>query len=154
MQRRLEERRLGALVPPEAGAALGPRPAAFARACCGDAALVARLARTAELPGHSGAVTAASWAEAGELLVTGGEDCRLKVWNLQRLHTAKHGVECTVESVRPRAGRPKCRPGAARYRTTCAGLARLRAQAKTHTLQAWLPAAGGRVRTSCLCWVD
>lgn len=106
MQRRLEERRLGTLVLPEAGAALGPRPAAFARACCGDAALVARLARTAELPGHSGAVSAASWAEAGELLVTGAEDCRLKVWNLQRLHTAKHGVECTVESVRH--GRRAC----------------------------------------------
>ena len=134
MQRRLEERRLGTLALPEAGAALGPRPAAFTRACCGDAALVARLARTAELPGHSGAVTAASWAEAGELLVTGAEDCRLKVWNLQRLHTAKHGVECTVESVRPGArAYEKGRRATARHRTTCTQLARLRAQAETRS---------------------
>ncbi|KAK9842230.1 hypothetical protein WJX81_001681 [Elliptochloris bilobata] len=98
MQRRLEQRRQGALAPLQPNASLGPQPRAFMRACCADAALVARLAQTAELPGHSGAVTAASWAEAGELLVTGSEDCRLKVWNLQRLHTAKHGVECTVES--------------------------------------------------------
>lgn len=92
MQGRLEQRRLGALHP---GAALMPQPLAFSRACCADAALVARMAQTAELSGHGGAVTTASWSEAGDLLASGSEDCRVKVWDAARQRAA-----CTFESVR------------------------------------------------------
>jgi hypothetical protein len=94
MQGRLERRRLGADAAAPA-AAPGSRPLAFARACCADAALLARLAQTAALAGHSGAVTAAGWSDTGDRLASGGEDCRIKVWDP---HSER--AVCTFESVR------------------------------------------------------
>lgn len=79
MQRVLAERESG-LLSLQGSAAFGHRPAAFAAAVLGDAGLARRLAPVALLPGHSGAVSALTWTEAGELLASGGEDCRLRLW--------------------------------------------------------------------------
>lgn len=62
------------------GAGFSHRPARFAAAALGDAGLARRLGQTAALAGHSGAVNALAWTEAGELLASGGEDCRLRLW--------------------------------------------------------------------------
>lgn len=79
MQWALAERESG-LLSLQGATAFGHRPAAFAAAALGDAGLARRLSQVAVLPGHSGAVSALAWTEAGELLASGGEDCRLRLW--------------------------------------------------------------------------
>ena len=79
MERVLAERECAWLSLPGA-AAWGHRPARFAGAVLGDAGLARRLGLTAALPGHSGAVDALAWTEGGDLLASGGEDCRLRLW--------------------------------------------------------------------------
>ena len=61
-------------------AAFGPRPQRFLAAALGDAGLARRLTQSAALPGHSGAINALAWTEGGELLASGGVDCRLRLW--------------------------------------------------------------------------
>ena len=64
----------------EGAACFSHRPARFAAAARGDAGLARRLGQATALGGHSGAVNALAWTEAGELLASGGEDCRLRLW--------------------------------------------------------------------------
>eukprot|EP00887_Chlorella_sp_A99_P002952 scaffold24.g2952.t1 len=45
-----------------------------------DAGLARRLQEVAQLAGHAGSVDALGWSECRGLLVTGGEDCRLRLW--------------------------------------------------------------------------
>lgn len=79
MLRALQERE-AATAALEGAAPASHRPARFHAAALGDAGLAGRLAQTAALRGHSGAVNALAWTEGGELLASGGEDCRLRLW--------------------------------------------------------------------------
>lgn len=72
--------RESALASLEGGAAFGHRPHRFLAAALGDAGLARRLEQVAALGGHSGAVNTLSWTEGGDLLASGGEDCRLRLW--------------------------------------------------------------------------
>lgn len=60
--------------------AFGHRPDRLQAAALGDAGLAQRLTPTAALHGHSGTVNTLCWSEGGELLASGGEDCRLRLW--------------------------------------------------------------------------
>ena len=80
MQRALQERERGTLALTEGAAAAAHRPHRFHAAALGDAGLARRLTQTAALAGHSGGVAALAWTEGGELLASGGEDCRLRLW--------------------------------------------------------------------------
>lgn len=60
--------------------AFGHRPPWFEAVAAADAGLAKRLAETAQLAGHGGSVNAVGWSDCGSLLVTGGEDCRLRIW--------------------------------------------------------------------------
>lgn len=64
----------------DGAAAFSHRPHCFQATALGDGGLARRLAQAAALPGHSGAVNALAWTEEGELLASGGEDCRLRLW--------------------------------------------------------------------------
>ena len=45
--------------------------------------LVKRLSHTQSLNGHSSAVNALDWSSHGEILLSGGDDCRVKLWSLE-----------------------------------------------------------------------
>ncbi|KAI3425352.1 hypothetical protein D9Q98_009116 [Chlorella vulgaris] len=75
----LQDREAG-LASLEGAAAFGHRPHRFHTAALGDAGLAQRLKQTAALAGHSGAVNTLTWTDGGELLASGGEDCRLRLW--------------------------------------------------------------------------
>ena len=94
MQRALQQRE-SAAASLEGAAAFGHRPHRFHAAALGDAGLACRLAQAAALTGHSGAVNTLCWNEGGELLASGGEDCRLRLWRggelLQSFDTVRIG---------------------------------------------------------------
>lgn len=46
--------------------------------------LVKRLSHTQTLKGHSSAVNALDWSSDGEVLLSGGDDCRVKLWSADR----------------------------------------------------------------------
>ncbi len=82
MLKALAERERGALAWADgaAAAAASHRPHRFHAAALGDVGLARRLGQTAALTGHSGGISALAWGEGGELLASGGEDCRLRLW--------------------------------------------------------------------------
>lgn len=82
MLKALAERERGALAWADgpAAAAASHRPHRFQGAALGDAGLTRRLCQTAALAGHSGGISALAWGEGGDLLASGGEDCRLRLW--------------------------------------------------------------------------
>lgn len=45
--------------------------------------LVKRLAISNSYPGHSGSVHTLDWNAAGDLLISGGDDCRVKIWSTE-----------------------------------------------------------------------
>ena len=102
MLKALAERERGALAWADgaaaAAAAASHRPHRFHAAALGDAGLARRLGQTTALTGHSGGISALAWGEGGELLASGGEDCRLRLWRassgelLHSLDTVRHGL--------------------------------------------------------------
>lgn len=46
--------------------------------------LVKRLSHTQTFKGHSSAVNALDWSSDGEVLLSGGDDCRVKLWSVER----------------------------------------------------------------------
>lgn len=46
-----------------------------------NAGLVKRLSHTQSFKGHSSAVNALDWSSNGEILLSGGDDCRVKLWS-------------------------------------------------------------------------
>lgn len=66
------------------GMAVRHIPVAFERYCCADVALVKRLTCTAQLPSEASTVSTLCWGEQPDLLVSGGEDCRLTLWSTER----------------------------------------------------------------------
>jgi WD40 repeat protein len=80
---------LSALLERESGlawqeGAFGHCPHRLPAAALGDAGLAQRLTPTAALHGHSGSVNALCWSEGGDVLASGGEDCRLRLWRGDR----------------------------------------------------------------------
>ena len=48
-----------------------------------NAGLVKRLSHTQSLKGHSSSVNALDWSSNGEVLLSGSDDCRVKLWNTE-----------------------------------------------------------------------
>jgi hypothetical protein len=59
----------------------GHRPLAWERGWTSDTALVKRLTPIGELPTGAGGIHSISWSPDGALLASGGEDCRVLVWD-------------------------------------------------------------------------
>ena len=53
---------------------------AFARKLTADVGLLKRLACCAEFDSHNGAVSGLAWNDDGSLLLTGGEDSKVRLW--------------------------------------------------------------------------
>eukprot|EP00873_Tetraselmis_striata_P007945 jgi/Tetstr1/428209/TSEL_018251.t1 len=67
-----------------------------------EPALVRRLTQVSELSGHEAPVTGMSWNAEGTRLLSSGDDCRVKLWDIQRpslLRTIETGHTKTIHSV-------------------------------------------------------
>jgi WD40 repeat protein len=99
------QKRESALASLEGAAAFGHRRHRFHAAALGDVGLAQRLEQSAALTGHSGAVNALCWTEAGDVLASGGEDCRLRLWRstsnelLHACDTVRHWLQGTTRPV-------------------------------------------------------
>jgi hypothetical protein len=62
----------------------GHYPAAFERDCSADPTLVKRLTCVAELPSEANSISTMCWSEQSDLIVSGGEDCRMTLWSAER----------------------------------------------------------------------
>ena len=60
---------------------LGHQAQAFLGRFAGNVALVKRLTCSLELEHHGGPLSAVSWSQDGALLATGGDDCKVKIWD-------------------------------------------------------------------------
>ena len=58
------------------------RPAMVQHTLHGSTGLVKRLSHTQTFKGHSSAVNALDWSSNGQLLLSGSEDCRVKLWSV------------------------------------------------------------------------
>lgn len=67
-----------------------------------EPALVRRLTQVSELSGHEAPVTGMSWNAEGTRLLSSGDDCRVKLWDIQRpsllrtIETVKLGTPAPV----------------------------------------------------------
>lgn len=59
-------------------------PSAYCHSLQSSTALVKRLKPVQTYKGHSSCVNALDWSPGGDLLVSGGEDCRIKIWSTER----------------------------------------------------------------------
>jgi WD40 repeat protein len=94
---RLNARETGAATWPEQNPVLSSarQPLDLLRHASGHAALVRRLTQTSVLSGHEATVTAVSWNEPGTHLISSSDDCRVKIWDVQRSRMLR-----TIETVR------------------------------------------------------
>lgn len=70
----------------------GNGPVAFERSFNSDEGLIKRLSQTAELTGDAASVSNLSWSPDGQFLASGGEDCRITVWE-PGMHQKKHTID-------------------------------------------------------------
>ena len=59
------------------------QPVTARQAVQSSSGLVKRLAGSHSYEGHSGSVNALEWNAAGSLLISGGDDCRVKIWSTE-----------------------------------------------------------------------
>ena len=59
-------------------------PSAYCHSLQSSTALVKRLKHVQTYKGHSSCVNALDWSPGGDLLISGGEDCRIKIWSTER----------------------------------------------------------------------
>ena len=64
-----------------------------------NAGLVKRLSHTESLKGHSSSVNALDWSSNGEVLLSGSDDCRVKLWCTET-NRAVHSFDsvCKIQS--------------------------------------------------------
>ena len=58
-------------------------PRAFQHSLQANAGLVKRLSHTHTFKGHSSTVNALDWSSDGEVLLSGSDDCRVKLWSAE-----------------------------------------------------------------------
>ena len=58
-------------------------PRAFQHSLQANAGLVKRLSHTQTFKGHSSTVNALDWSSDGEILLSGSDDCRVKLWSAE-----------------------------------------------------------------------
>jgi len=102
---RLNARETGAATWPEQNPVLSSarQPLDLLRHTSGHAALVRRLTQTSVLSGHEATVTAVSWNEPGTHLISSSDDCRVKIWDVQRsrmLRTIETGHTKSIYSIK------------------------------------------------------
>mmetsp|Transcript_15643 Transcript_15643/g.37167 ORF Transcript_15643/g.37167 Transcript_15643/m.37167 type:complete len:783 (-) Transcript_15643:198-2546(-) len=68
------------------------QPCSFVRGVGSSASLVRRFSRAVELEGHKTPVNTLCWNSDGTLLLSGSDDCRVKIWDA-RSHKLRRAVE-------------------------------------------------------------
>jgi len=58
-------------------------PRAFQHSLQANPGLVKRLSHTHTFKGHSSTVNALDWSSDGEILLSGSDDCRVKLWSAE-----------------------------------------------------------------------